>query len=292
MKKLTTYKELDANNLDLSRLPLKCVFTNDRLTKEEFEGKSYIHHIDTLRGLLSYDGTLHFADNKTLIWKHCAEIGERYPKDVPEGVKPFAENMPQFAYIGSIFESKLNENYYVFVEHRWQPVDNKIKQMYREALLHVAIDVSTKWAEENFPEIVEAMEYEAITETIDEKVPFGNNSCYVHSDEILIGHKLGDRTYGLDWKPTELSQKDVSGKDVSNKESCESKPTQSNLQEEPLDKKGYLASINCGMYVNWTNTDIEEAYDAGKARGKWEGMSFDEAKDMWNAARETREVKK
>ena len=192
MKNIITYKKID--DVRHSDLPLNnVVFRNDgaepwRDSLSPCCGIGVAGYPDS-----GYVKT--YQDSYGNYWNQCAQVIERCPRSVPQELLPFPENKPFLAYIGT---SKSIENCYVFVEYRWQPVDNKIKQMYREALVHVAIDVSTEWAAENYPEIVDAMEYEPIFSYIDPK----------SMSPQKTGHKLGNRTYDLNWQPTDLLPED------------------------------------------------------------------------------------
>lgn len=297
MKKLTTYKELDPNDLSYSDLPIKNCVPWSRI-KEKWD--------DYNRGTitrLAYDcGPFIMQEKGKLGFNRCAQIIERYPRDVPEGVKPLPENRPFLAFFGQqpFPLSTINRpELYMLCSKGWDNNDGK-GWAGSHGTNHYAIDVSTPLAAENFPEIVEAMEYK----------PFYDYSKGPDR-KVLKVHRLGEKSYDLEWNEIPYEE-DVSGKDT-----CESKSTET--QDEPLGRLDYLEAIDCGYEnVDWTNADVEETYDAGKDRGKWEAtqwkyetikdflvsvgfwpipgdfrkLGFQEALEMWNAARETKEVDK
>ena len=279
MKKITEYKELDAATFDNSRLPLKnCVFYNSK-HKPVYSEKGTLRGI-TKNGFLTEDITeFHF----------CSEIIERYPRKVPEEVAKLPDDKPFLAYMGTGDTLKLNSGSTEIYEYRpsggegWTGVVLN-KHSYTEEefkSMHFAIDVSTPWAAENFTEIVEAMEYEAIKDYCN----------YPATKAPTIAHKLGDKTYDLNFNRTDLLPEDVFGKEVENKprnpvtRTLEKDIVCKNLiykspenkekkveETKPLDwetfKKSAEISVTNGFVSNILY--LEEAFYAGKARGKWE----------------------
>ena len=224
MKKYKTFKEIDAATFDNSRLPLKnCTFSNC--------GENWSVECDTLAGI--HYGAYPFVGGRTLVddyrrYAKCAEVIERYPRDVPEGVTELPEDKPFLAYVGEMSFGDIKKlKCHLLVKESWIHSDCGLED---EWVYHAAIDVSTEEAEENFPEIVEAMEYEEVTSEASD------------GEVYTIGHNLGDKMYNSKWESIDDDLK---------------------VEEEPPDYQEYD-----DKEVSWV--ERKHYFEAGKARGKWE----------------------
>ena len=252
MKTYRYYKELNAATFDHSRLPFSpVVFLN---LKAEPLGWTNSLSNSNLHGIRFVDGEFYFEDDFCSLWRHCAEVIERYPRDVPQGVTPLPEDKPFLAYV-DLQNHQTAETFYDVAEewncyaynHKdeiWEPFHGKVIGVL------LAIDVSTEWAAENFPEIVEAMEYESV---------YGNKA-----GQGMIGHKLGNKTYDLEWNEigecSSFCHKD---------EPCSiTKDGKCDIGEEPPDFERFLPEGAKSRYHSWLA--LHDAYDAGYARGEWE----------------------
>ena len=181
MKKLTTYNELkpESPNCEYGST---CMFTQgegwDLGDQGSFAG---------VKAICFKPLVLRFIDDAGRLWKRCFKQISGYPRDVPERVAELPEELPQLAYLGKLRSSELNQgavgSIYVEMPYGgWVKIEQYSNTGYE---YNIAIDVSTEWSAENFPEFVEAMEYKPI---------------YGDIDRILIGHKLGKDTYAPDWR--------------------------------------------------------------------------------------------
>ena len=258
MKKLIEHKELDAATFDNSRLPLRnCLFSDDEKPNWPNNGGSF-----SLLGVCHSSDKLKFKDSNYLYWNKCAEVIERYPRDVPEGVTELPTDKPQLAYTGRLKAYEIDEDAdFIYLEdphhHQgWVKISERFVSAY--FFYHIAIDVSTAWADKNFPKIVEAMEYKPI---------YGSRIVPEGVKRNLIGHKLGDKIYDLDWnklkseKNLELTPDDVFGSE--NQIVDDNKK----VEEEPPDYLKYdNKEVSCLEPPRWR----KDYFEAGKARGKWE----------------------
>ena len=90
MKKLIEHKELIADEVKHSMLPIKnCLFW---LVDKNEPTKG------TLTDICA--GEFPFKRKEVGVYKHCAKPVERYPTDVPEEVQPLPEDKPFLAYVG------------------------------------------------------------------------------------------------------------------------------------------------------------------------------------------------
>ena len=195
MKKLTEYKELVADEVKHSMLPVEnCVFWNiDR--DNSFKG--------TLIHICARDYPFKRKEDGG-VYRHCAKLVKRYPRDVPEGVEPLPEDKPFLAYVGhtSHFSHYPDNGWWVESWDSWIKLDEFILNNPSIQVVNAAIDVSTEWAQLKFPKIVEAMEYEAIYSKpyYDLNQKDRGMATSTTKKGYHVGHKLGDRTYDLDWK--------------------------------------------------------------------------------------------
>lgn len=253
MKKLTEYKELEAATLDNTRLPIKnCVCLDSGGIRVYTEPKN------TIVGTVFFGGDLYFQTKSRGIWPRAAEIITRYPRDVPEGVTPLPEDKPFLAYLdlrNYDINLELDISCYInAVTDEWVPLNEGPTMP-----VHVAIDVSTQWAKEKFPEIVEAMEYERVY-----TIKFGGKKW--------IGHRLGDRFYDLRWNPI----RDI---DLTNEPNCDPKGAEGDSQNEPPDFEPWIMSqLTEGQaFVSEHHDEKLADFNAGKARGKWEAITHAQA---------------
>lgn len=295
MKKITEKKPLDAATFDNSRLPLdNCEFWNQP-DKTNFTG--------TLNAIQA--GVYSFVRKCGGDFAHCAEVSARFPRDVPEGVTPLPEDKPFLAYVGTggpalakmVGGDRREPSLWALEDARvWRNYEGKGKRG-EEEFVHYALDVSTAWAAENFPDIVEAMEYEP---TMQRAAPeYG-------PEKRLVGHTLGDKTYDLGWN--EICEAESFDSTEIVNEAKRLAKQRSIIEEEPL---------------NWDSYCIRNQYydpdgiggilfEAGEARGKWEATRFkygeaemrdllqtifinsfpsnDNVEEILNLARQTREV--
>lgn len=242
MKKYKQYKELDAATFDNSMLPLKNCAFKDKV--DDYWGE----YSFSLIGI--HAGNRPFIRNGGSSFEQCAEIIEHYPRDVPEGVTELPPEMPQLAYVplkkyipGEFYDisEDLNCYAYNFKDSVWKPFHGKAIDIL------LAIDVSKRWAAENFPEIVEAMEYKAIYDT----------------DGSISGHKLDSKFYDVDWENATKLVNNLS-KFLKNQIVDGNKKA----EEEPPDFKKWKATVD-------EDEDFADiAFEAGKARGKWEATQW------------------
>lgn len=99
-------------------------------------------------------------------FRKCARVEEVNPRDVPEGCTPFPGHMPWLAYVPMELRKDFPINpaiYYISRSHDdcWCNDEGDGWDMEADASLHhYAIDVRTGFAAKEYPQIVEAMEYE------------------------------------------------------------------------------------------------------------------------------------
>lgn len=242
MKKLTEYKELDAATFDNSRFfkeDIVCVFKNH--INEEWSKPRDLHGV-----IFDPKFPQRFIDDTGMHQNYATEVITRYPRDVPEGVAELPEDKPFLAYVLEKDHKILKEYYFDEKElYFWDRSKWIITDRYNPYYDHYAINVSTPWAAEKFPEIVEAMEYEPIFWGV--------------KKEYLKGHKLGDKTYDLNWK--EINTEFDKEEDKSLKKS---EPL-----EEPPDEDELISNTFFPIFYDQERC-VRRLIQAGKARGEWE----------------------
>lgn len=282
MKKLTEYKELEPKDF-------LAINEDERYLVWEGEDKEdgELHYITYLA---KRDGEFFFGAKNGFSWPQCAEIITRYPRDVPEGVAELPEDKPFFAYVGEKFIESPNYCKFLVTTNfikKWHYPDLGEFKLLKNSKIDVAIDISTEWAADKFPEIVEAMEYEPVYK--DENDQTSEHGKWIKQ---LIGHKLGSKTYDLEWKefkPTRVK----GGHPVVNLQGqeivCEKLKIASGLEnekseplEEPPDFDDYDEDDESFNHDDLTIR--EQFFEAGKARGWWE-----RDQQFIHAARETKE---
>ena len=287
MKKLEYKIPLKAEEIDLRELPAEgCIFA---------EGEGDFIQEGVLAGVILDRGRLVFLDGNSKPWLRCAKIESRYPRDVPEGLPPLPK--PFLAYVGlekdfpGVFrdqDSNIKESsIYEFHADKNSWVNDNTTRLNSDK----AVDVSTKWASKNFPEIVEAMEYEAIKHSEKDKIQF---------------HKLGDKKYTLDWELFSYKIKPNQIVDANKKVEPNHIPDAGEMVEK--EPPGFLEIYTESDLSFDSQDELELLFLAGKRRGRWEAaqQKYNTAKEaylatgggetsfpifqkIWNMARELKE---
>jgi len=268
MKKIIKTKKLDPKTIDNSKFPFRA----------KVSCRDGYNDITNVKGVHWVDGKLMWyavPDRSEMdcceYWDIAEEISERYPREVPGGVTVLPANKPFLAYLEKGGEwlsektkGKREPSLWAYLNNNctWRNNGNDGYSGYAQTL-HYALDVSTKWARKHFPEIVEAMEYEAIKNISGE----------------LIKHKLGEDYYDLNWEKVKPLPVAV---EKSFRPIPDGEASSSDRPEEEPPEVDEAFTINYGQALD--SHDIPEirkveraiiklAYEngfmAGEKRGKW-----------------------
>ena len=153
-------------------------------------------------------------------WKYCHKVKEVNPRAVPAGVTPLPDDEPQLFYMkGPLPNEKTSriKGLWILSSRGWESGYGELNGL---SGAHYAIDVTSDYAAEHFPEIVEAVEY------VEEPAPsaYGYHTdgwkiCPPADWEIVPeGEKMSGACSGFmlyqddEWKPIDLwSQGDCDG---------------------------------------------------------------------------------
>jgi len=126
------------------------------------------HHSRPITGALSGVGVstsgYNFMRDNGDMWHYALQAVEICPREVPKDLSTLPEDQPWLAYVGrgplpnhQVLECSSASNRHAMFD----PVGCEwITDIVGTAEYHYAIDTSTRYAKDNFPEIVRAMEYD------------------------------------------------------------------------------------------------------------------------------------